>query len=316
MAVLMNDSRERKYSMNFEQLSTEQVNQTSLNLDAMTPLQAASLMNDIDNQASMAVKAVLPQIAKAVEVISSRLRAGGRLFYAGAGTSGRLGVLDASECPPTFGVEPGLVVGVIAGGDTALRFSIEGAEDSPGLGHEDMKFRGLCDKDVLVAISSSGYAPYCVGALDYALEVGAYAIALCCNTDSVLSKHADFAIELPTGPEILSGSTRLKAGTATKMVLNMLSTLSMVQLGKVYKNLMVDMKPSNNKLSDRAVRIVKYALDLNDRAEAEALLQKANGNTKAAIVMALSNADYPSALKALEGQNGFVRRAVKQLADR
>lgn len=301
--------------MNFEKLSTEQVNQMSLNLDAMTPLQAAMLMNDIDSQASMAVKAALPQIAKAVEVISSRLRAGGRLFYAGAGTSGRLGVLDASECPPTFGVEPGLVVGVIAGGDTALRFSIEGAEDSPGLGREDMHNRGLCNKDVLVAISSSGYAPYCVGTLDYAKDAGAYAIALCCNADSVLSKHADLAIELPTGPEILSGSTRLKAGTATKMVLNMLSTLSMVQLGKVYKNLMVDMKPSNVKLSDRAVRIVKYALDLEERAEAEAILQNANGNVKAAIVMALSHADYPTAIKALEEQNGFVRRAVKQLKD-
>ncbi len=302
--------------MNFEKLSTEKVNQQSLNLDDMMPLQAAALMNDIDSQAQAAVKAALPQIATAVEVISSRLRAGGRLFYAGAGTSGRLGVLDASECPPTFGVEPGLVVGVIAGGDTALRFSIEGAEDSPGLGREDMQSRRLCDKDVLVAISSSGYAPYCVGALDYAREVGAYAIALCCNADSVLSKHADLAIELPTGPEILSGSTRLKAGTATKMVLNMLSTLSMVQLGKVYKNLMVDMKPSNVKLSDRAVRIVKYALDLNDRAEAESILQKANGNTKAAIVMALTHADYPSALKALEEQKGFVRRAVSRLADK
>ncbi len=312
----MYKGRERKYSMNFEQLSTEKVNQQSVNLDDMTPLQAAALMNDIDSQAQAAVKAALPQIAKAVEVISPRLRAGGRLFYAGAGTSGRLGVLDASECPPTFGVEPGLVVGVIAGGDTALRFSIEGAEDSPGLGREDMQNRDLCDKDVLVAISSSGYAPYCVGALDYAQEVGAYGIALCCNTDSVLSKHADLAIELPTGPEILSGSTRLKAGTATKMVLNMLSTLTMVQLGKVYKNLMVDMKPSNVKLSDRAVRIVKYALNLGDRAEAETLLQKANGNTKAAIVMALTHADYPSVLKALEEQSGFVRRAVTQLADR
>ena len=301
--------------MNFEELSTEQVNQQSLRLDDMTPLQAATLMNAIDSQASEAVKTALPQIARAVEIISSRLKAGGRLFYAGAGTSGRLGVLDASECPPTFGVEPGLVVGVIAGGDTALRFPIEGAEDSPDLGREDMQKCGLCEKDVLVAISSSGYAPYCVGALDYAREQGAYGVALTCNMNSVISRHADLAIELPTGPEILSGSTRLKAGTATKMALNMLSTLSMVQLGKVYKNLMVDMKPSNTKLNDRAVRIVKYALDLDDRADAEAFLQKAQGNAKAAIVMALSRADYATAVKALEGQNGFVRRAVAQLTD-
>ncbi len=299
--------------MNFEELSTEQVNQQSVRLDDMTPFQAATLMNAIDSQASEAVKTALPQIAKAIEAISSRLKAGGRLFYAGAGTSGRLGVLDASECPPTFGVEPGLVVGVIAGGDSALRFSIEGAEDSPDLGREDMQKYGLCEKDVLVAISSSGYAPYCVGVLDSARKRGAYGIALSCNMGSVISRHADLAIELPTGPEILSGSTRLKAGTATKMVLNMLSTLTMVQLGKVYKNLMVDMKPSNTKLNDRAVRIVKYALDLDDRADAEALLQKARGNPKAAIVMALSRADYSSAVKALEVQNGFVRRAVDQL---
>lgn len=311
----MDSGRERKYSMNFEKLSTEQVNSKSLHLDELAPLEAAALMNDIDSQASIAVKAALPQIGEAVGVISSRLKAGGRLFYAGAGTSGRLGVLDASECPPTFGVDPSLVVGVIAGGDKALRFSIEGAEDSPELGREEMRARGLCGKDVLVGISSSGYAPYCVGALDYAKEAGAFAIALCCNTDSVLSRHADLAIELPTGPEILSGSTRLKAGTATKMVLNMLSTLTMVQLGKVYKNLMVDMKPSNHKLSDRAVRIVKYALDMEDRAEAEKLLREANGNTKAAIVMALSRADYESAVKALNTQNGFVRRAVRQLSE-
>ncbi len=299
--------------MNFEELSTEQVNQQSLRLDEMTPLQAASLMNNVDTQAAAAVSAALPAIAQAVEIISERLKAGGRLVYAGAGTSGRLGVLDASECPPTFGVEPGLIVGVIAGGDRALRYSIEGAEDSPELGRQDMLDNKLSNKDVLVAISSSGYAPYCVGALDYAKEHGAYAIALTCNVNSIISGHADLSIEVPTGPEILSGSTRLKAGTATKMVLNMLSTLTMVQLGKVYKNLMVDMKPSNNKLSDRAVRIVKNALELNDRHEAEVLLGKAQGNAKAAIVMSLSKADYPTAVAALNKQNGFVRKAVTLL---
>ncbi len=299
--------------MNFEELSTEQVNQQSLRLDEMTPLQAAMLMNAIDTQAAMAVTSALPMIAKAVEIISSRMKAGGRLVYAGAGTSGRLGVLDASECPPTFGVDPGLVVGVIAGGDRALRFSIEGAEDSPDMGREDMCSIALCDKDVLVAISSSGYAPYCVGALQCAREKGAYTIALTCNENAVISAHADLTIALPTGPEILSGSTRLKAGTATKMALNMLSTLSMVQLGKVYKNLMVDMKPSNRKLSDRSVRIVKNALELAERSEAEQLLQKAQGNTKAAIVMSLSKADYKTALAALDKQSGFVRKAVTQL---
>ena len=299
--------------MNFEELSTEQVNQQSLRLDEMTPLQAAMLMNAIDAQAAMAVTSALPAIAKAVEIISSRMKAGGRLVYAGAGTSGRLGVLDASECPPTFGVDPGLVVGVIAGGDRALRFSIEGAEDSPDMGREDMCNIALCGKDVLVAISSSGYAPYCVGALQCAREKGAYTVALTCNENAVISAHADLTIALPTGPEILSGSTRLKAGTATKMALNMLSTLSMVQLGKVYKNLMVDMKPSNRKLSDRSVRIVKSALELAELSEAEQLLQKAQGNTKAAIVMSLSKADYKTALAALDKQSGFVRKAVTQL---
>ncbi len=299
--------------MNFEELSTEQVNQQSLCLDEMTPLQAAMLMNAIDTQAAMAVTSALPAVAKAVEIISSRMKTGGRLVYAGAGTSGRLGVLDASECPPTFGIDPNLVIGVIAGGDRALRFSIEGAEDSPDLGREDMNKIALSDKDVLVAISSSGYAPYCVGALQYAREKGTYTISLTCNENAVISAQANLAIALPTGPEILSGSTRLKAGTATKMVLNMLSTLSMVQLGKVYKNLMVDMKPSNRKLSDRSVRIVKNALELSERSEAEQLLQKAQGNTKAAIVMSLSKADYPTALAALNNQSGFVRKAVTQL---
>lgn len=300
--------------MNFEELSTEQVNELSARLDDMTPLQAAQLMNTIDGQAARAVNAVLPQIALAIEEVSARLNEGGRLLYAGAGTSGRLGVLDASECPPTFGVEPGLVVGVIAGGDRALRLAIEGAEDSSQLGREDMLAQHIGPGDALVAISSSGYAPYCVGALDCAKERGAYAIALSCNPGSVISAHADLAIEAPTGPEILSGSTRLKAGTATKMILNMISTLSMVQLGKVYKNLMVDMKPSNVKLADRAVRIVKYALDLPGKAEAQALLEQAQGNVKAAIVMSLSGADYQAAMAALERQGGFVRRAVTQLA--
>ena len=301
--------------MNFEELSTEQVNQQSLRLDEMTPLQAAALMNTVDAQAATAVTAALPAIAQAVEIIAARMKTGGRLVYAGAGTSGRLGVLDASECPPTFGVESGLVVGVIAGGDRALRFSIEGAEDSPDLGREDMRKNALCAKDVLVAISSSGYAPYCQGALHYAKEQGAYAIALTCNENAVIASHADLTIALPTGPEILSGSTRLKAGTATKMALNMLSTLTMVQMGKVYKNFMVDMKPSNRKLSDRSVRIVKNALELKDRSEAERLLQNAQGNAKAAIVMSLSKADYKAAMAALDKQSGFVRKAVTQLVN-
>ena len=272
-------------------------------------------MNSIDAQAAKAVEAELPRIARAVEEIALRLRAGGRLIYTGAGTSGRLGVLDASECPPTFGVPDTLVVGLIAGGDQALRHAIEGAEDHPKLGRDDMIKAQLCEKDVLVAISASGYAPYCVGALNYAKEVGAYAISLCCNRGALMSSHADLAIEMPTGPEILSGSTRLKAGTATKMALNMMTTLSMVQLGKVYKNLMVDMKPSNNKLKDRSVRIIKNALELPSREKAEQLLAASQGQVKAAIVMGLTGASLEQTRDALASEEGFVRRAAQRIKE-
>lgn len=301
--------------MNFDSLSTEQVNQQSLRLDELSPLEAARLMNSIDAQAARAVEAELESIALAVEKISERLRAGGRLFYLGAGTSGRLGVLDASECPPTFGVPETLVVGLIAGGDEALRHAMEGAEDRPELGQADLETAGLNSKDVLVAISASGYAPYCIGALDYARQIGACTIALSCNRGALMSAHADLAIEMPTGPEILSGSTRLKAGTATKMALNMLTTLSMVRLGKVYRNLMVDMKPSNNKLRDRAVRIVKSALKLESREDAERLLAAAQGEVKIAIVMGLTDAQHETARQALRAEEGFVRRAAKRIRE-
>lgn len=301
--------------MNFDSLSTEQVNQQSLRLDELSPLEAARLMNSIDAQAARAVEAELESIALAVEKISERLRAGGRLFYLGAGTSGRLGVLDASECPPTFGVPETLVIGLIAGGDEALRHAMEGAEDRPELGRADLETAGLNSKDVLVAISASGYAPYCIGALDYARQIGACAIALSCNRGALMSAHADLAIEMPTGPEILSGSTRLKAGTATKMALNMLTTLSMVRLGKVYGNLMVDMKPSNNKLRDRAARIVKSALKLESREDAERLLAAAQGEVKIAIVMGLTDAQHETARQALRAEEGFVRRAAKRIRE-
>lgn len=301
--------------MNFEELSTEQINEQSMMLDELSPFEAARLMNKIDSQAAFAVESALPQIARAVEEISCRLKTGGRLLYAGAGTSGRLGVLDASECPPTFGVPKELVVGLIAGGDQALRRAIEGAEDQPELGRKEMINAKLCEKDVLVAISASGYAPYCIGALDHARDIGAFAIALTCNSRALMSNHADLAIEMPTGPEILSGSTRLKAGTATKMALNMLTTLSMIQMGKVYKNLMVDLSPSNNKLKDRAVRIIKNALHLDSKEAAESLLKSAHGQVKVAIVMGLSDASFEQAQKSLENEEGFVRRAVQSIRE-
>lgn len=300
--------------MKFENLSTEQVNEQSRNLDMLSPLEAAKLMNRMDRQAADAVEQALPQIAEAVEKIADRMKAGGRLIYIGAGTSGRLGVLDASECPPTFGTDEGLVVGLIAGGDYALRHAVERAEDKPELAVEALKEIGFNAKDVLVGISASGYAPYCVGGLDYARSLGALTVGLSCNRDAIQSRHADIAIEMPTGAEILSGSTRLRAGTATKMALNMLTTLTMVQLGKVYGNLMVDMRPTNQKLQDRAIRIVQKALDIEDKAEADALLESAGRDVKTAIVMRSRGVDREKAREALEQNEGFVRRAQAALA--
>ena len=299
--------------MKFESLSTEQVNEQSKNLDILSPLEAARLMNRMDRQAADAVEQALPQIAEAVEKIAERMKAGGRLIYIGAGTSGRLGVLDASECPPTFGTDEGLVVGLIAGGDYALRHAVERAEDKPELAVEALKEIGFNAKDVLVGISASGYAPYCVGGLDYARSLGALTVGLSCNKDAIQSRHADIAIEMPTGAEILSGSTRLRAGTATKMALNMLTTLTMVQLGKVYGNLMVDMRPTNQKLQDRAIRIVQKALEIKDKAEADALLESAGRDVKTAIVMRSCGVDREKAQEALEKNGGFVRRAQAQM---
>ena len=299
--------------MKFESLSTEQVNEQSKNLDILSPLEAARLMNRMDRQAADAVEQALPQIAEAVEKIADRMKAGGRLIYIGAGTSGRLGVLDASECPPTFGTDEGLVVGLIAGGDYALRHAVERAEDKPELAVEALKEIGFNAKDVLVGISASGYAPYCVGGLDYARSLGALTVGLSCNKDAIQSRHADIAIEMPTGAEILSGSTRLRAGTATKMALNMLTTLTMVQLGKVYGNLMVDMRPTNQKLQDRAIRIVQKALEIEDKAEADALLESAGRDVKTAIVMRSCGVDREKAQEALEKNGGFVRRAQAQM---
>ena len=289
-------------------LKTEMRNPKTMHVDQMSPLEICRVMNEENRNAVDAVQQVLPQIAAAVDGVTAAFAAGGRLFYMGAGTSGRLGVVDASECPPTFGVSPDLVQGIIAGGDQALRTAVEGAEDSETLPVEDLKARGLCDKDAVVAISASGYAPNCEAALKYARSVGALAIALSCNTGARTSAEADIAIEAPTGSEVLSGSTRLKAGTATKLILNMLSTGAMVQLGKCYKNLMVDVKATNVKLRDRSIRITMNATGL-DRAAAEALYEQAGG-IKAAIVMHETGAARSRAEDALSACGGNVRAAI------
>ncbi len=298
--------------MDFGKLDTEKTNARSENLDTLSALEIASLMNELDMGAITAVKEALVPISKTAEAAAARIPKGGRLIYMGAGTSGRLGVLDASECPPTFGVDNTMVVGIIAGGDGALRNAIEGAEDSEELAIQNLVDLGVNEKDVVVAISASGTAPYCVGALKKAKEVGALAVSMCCNVNTKLSGYADIAIEMPTGAEVLSGSTRLRAGTATKLALNMISTSCMVLMGKAYKNLMVDVRATNTKLRDRSVRIAMKAMDV-EREEASERLEKANGSIKCAIVMKETGACQESAQKALDDNQGFVRRAIAAL---
>ena len=298
--------------MDFSNLTTEQVNPESLNLDTLNTLDAVRLMNSMDAQVAGAVAQAAPQIAQAVDAIAERFQRGGQLIYCGAGTSGRLGVLDASECPPTFGVEPELFVGVIAGGDTALRRSVENAEDNPAGGEAALRELHLTDRDFVVAISASGSAPYCLGALEYARAVGAKTGAIVCNAASPMAQLAEISMELITGPEVLSGSTRLKAGTATKMALNMISTGAMALWGKTYENLMVDVRATNRKLIDRCVRIVMRATGA-DRPQAETLIQEAGGNLKAAILMRLTGATLAQALSALEKAKGHVKKAAEIL---
>nr|PZN39319.1 MAG: N-acetylmuramic acid 6-phosphate etherase [Bacillota bacterium] len=297
---------------NLERLVTESVNERTRALDIMSTLELVTAINNEDKQVALAVEKELPRIAQAVEIIAEALRKGGRLFYVGAGTSGRLGVLDAAECPPTFGVDPELVQGVIAGGPEALVRSVEGVEDDREAGRADLRARGLRAGDVVVAIAASGRTPYALGALEEARAVGARTIALTCNPGSEMERIAELTIAPVVGPEVIAGSTRMKAGTAQKMVLNMLSTGAMVKLGKVYGNLMVDLQPTNAKLMERARRIVMLAAGV-DRETAAAALEAAGGKAKVAVVMCLAGVDAETARQALEEADGFVRRAVELL---
>jgi N-acetylmuramic acid 6-phosphate etherase len=290
-------------------LLTEQRNPASATIDRLSTVDLLRVMNDEDAGVAVAVAQELPAIAAALDVIVARLTRGGRLFYTGAGTSGRLGVLDASECPPTFNVPPDLVTGFIAGGDAALRRSIEGAEDSPDQGAADLLAYGCNAECVLVGIAASGRTPYVVGALEKAREIGAATIALSCTADAVISAHADHAIEVLCGPEVITGSTRMKAGTATKLVLNMLSTGAMVKLGHVYGNLMVNVQQTNEKLRRRAVRIVQFALEV-PQERAQALLEDAGGQVKAAILMGSLGISATEAFAALQTAGGNLRMAI------
>lgn len=293
-----------------DHLTTEQNNPESVAIDQMDPIQIAMLMNREDLKVVAAVERVLPDIARAIETVTERVQAGGRLIYIGAGTSGRLGVLDASECPPTFNTPPALVVGLIAGGHRALTNAIEGAEDNRDAGEEDLRGVELNAQDVVCGIATSGRTPYVLGGLAYAQSLGAATLGVTCNEVSELSEVSDVLIAPVVGPEILSGSTRLKAGTATKMVLNMISTGTMIRIGKTYGNWMVDLRATNVKLKDRSIRIVSGITGL-DRQRAESLLARCDGEVKTAIVSQALGIDRTEAQQRLKAAGGRLRVAIQ-----
>ncbi|MDO4326814.1 MAG: N-acetylmuramic acid 6-phosphate etherase [bacterium] len=292
-----------------DQLTTEARNPNTSRLDTMTPLEIVTIMNREDENVIQGVKEVLAQVASAIEWVKEAFEAGGRLIYMGAGTSGRLGVLDSVECPPTFGVSPDMVVGLIAGGDRAFVKAVEGAEDSETLAQEELEAQGLSSKDIVIGIAASGRTPYVISGLQYAHAVGCRTVAIACNKNSAVGAAADLAIEPEVGPEVLTGSTRLKAGTAQKMILNMISTGAMVGIGKVYQNLMVDVMQTNEKLCVRAHNIVREATGCSSE-RAAALLEEAGGSVKAAIVMELTGCTADEAVQKLEKARGHIRNCI------
>lgn len=293
-------------------LVTESRNKETMGLDQMTPLEIVTVMNREDGKAVEAVEEVLPQIAQAIAWCTDSLKQKGRIIYIGAGTSGRLGVLDAVECPPTFGVSPDVVVGLMAGGTPAFVKAVEGAEDSQTMGEEDLKEIHLSPADIVIGLAASGRTPYVIYGLRYAKKIGCRTVAVSCNRDSEIGKEADLAIEPVPGPEVLTGSTRLKAGTVQKMVLNMISTGSMVGIGKVYQNLMVDVVQTNMKLITRAENIVMTATGCT-REEARDSLEEAEGSVKLAITMILLHCGAKSAKTRLNRAGGYVRNAIQDV---
>lgn len=290
--------------------STENRNVNSKDLDLKSTKEILEIINEEDRKIAGKVNEKIEDIEKLVDCLVNVLNKGGRLFYIGAGTSGRLGVLDASEALPTFSVNPNLINGIIAGGDKALRNPIENAEDSEEMGKEDLIKNDFSKDDMLVGIASSGRTPYVIGALKYAKAIGASTGSLSCNIDSKISKYADYPIEIDTGAEVLTGSTRMKAGTATKMVLNMVSTTAMVKIGKVYDNLMVDVRISNEKLRKRGISIIKEVCGIDEKG-AKNLLDESGKNVKCAILMGLKNIKKDEAMEILSKNNGFLRRGIQ-----
>ncbi|WP_431945236.1 N-acetylmuramic acid 6-phosphate etherase [Actinacidiphila sp. bgisy167] len=293
-------------------LGTETRNERTAELDRMPVSELLSVMNAEDQTVALAVREALPDIGTAVEAVTESLRRGGRLIYLGSGTSGRIGLLDAVECPPTFGTAPEQVVGLLSGGPGAFIVAVEGAEDEPERAVADLDEIGVGDNDTVVGLAASGRTPYVIGGLKHAAARGAVTVSVACNRDALVSRYADIPIEVPTGPEILTGSTRLKGGTAEKMVCNMLSTASMVRLGKVYGNLMVDVRATNAKLVDRARRMVVQATGADPDTAAQAL-SAANGHAKTAIVMLLTGTTAEEAARRIAQADGDTRTAAGQV---
>ncbi|MBY7734684.1 N-acetylmuramic acid 6-phosphate etherase [Francisella philomiragia] len=287
-------------------INTEKRNPRSFNLDSMSVQESVNLMIDEEYGVIEALKEQSLNIAKIVEVTSQALKKGGRVIYVGAGTSGRLGILDAVECPPTFSVDYNTIIGLIAGGEKAFIQAQEGAEDNPDFGKADLLRINLTAKDVVIGIAASGRTPYVIGALEYANSIGATTIAISCTKQAKISSYADYNVEAVPGPEVLTGSTRLKAGTTQKLILNIISTLSMVSVGKVYQNLMVDVKPTNEKLVERSKNIICEATGV-DYVTAQDFYMKANKSVKVAIVMILNDCDYEQALAILKKNNNFIK---------
>lgn len=297
--------------INWSKIKTEARNPASEHIDSLSTLEMLRIINNEDKKVALAVEQELGHIAQAVDLIYLRLKDGGRLVYIGCGTSGRLGILDAVECPPTYSVDPELVSGIIAGGPTAIFRAVEGAEDSFTLAEEELKKMNFSAKDVLVGIAASGRTPYVIGGMNYARSIGASTVSVCCSPDSEISHCADIAITPVPGPEVVTGSTRMKSGTAQKMVLNMLSTGAMIKLGKVYGNLMVDVKPSNEKLVHRCERIVSEAVGVSEEEAAE-VLSKCEYSPKTAIVMLLCDTDAAEARRLLAENDGRIAGVVRE----
>lgn len=297
--------------MELNKIATEQRNEETIHIDKLSTVEMVRLINREDQKVALAVEKETENIARAVDLIADRLSKGGRLIYLGCGTSGRLGILDAAECPPTYSTDPDQVIGVIAGGTGAIFKAIEGAEDNKELGAEDLKKLQLCSKDVLVGLAASGRTPYVIGGMEYARSIGTKVIGVTCCPGSDIDTLADIGIAPMPGPEVVTGSTRMKSGTAQKMVLNILSTGAMIKLGKVYENLMVDVKPSNEKLVSRCISIVQSATGKSEE-EAKKTLDQCNYHPKTAIVMLLCGIGAEEARKALEASGGHVTNAIKE----